>query len=127
MLSISIRKNIEVTIANQAILIRGLKRPAVNTSQLTVGRRTGALGMKVGMLAIFDKWGERHAVTVVQIDKCKVIQKKTVESEGYNALQLGIGLAKEKRVKKVLLGHFRKAGVEPKVINIFLFIFLLFI
>jgi len=68
------------------------------------------------MLAIFDKWGERHPVSIIQIDDCQVVQKKTEESEGYTALQLGVGHAKVKRVKKVLIGHFNKAGVEPKVL-----------
>ena len=67
------------------------------------------------MLAIFDKWGERHPVSVIHIDNCEVIQKKTDDTEGYTALQLGVGHAKIKRVKKVLIGHYRKAGVEPKV------------
>jgi hypothetical protein len=61
---------------DMGLQVRGIKRPAVNTSQLTEGRRTGALAMKVGMLAIFDKWGERHAVSVLHLDECHVIQVK---------------------------------------------------
>jgi large subunit ribosomal protein L3 len=102
--------------SKQSILLarRHLQRPAVNTSQLKSGRRVGALAMKVGMLAIFDKWGQRHAVTVLHLDACEVLQKKTIETDGYTALQLGVGEAKAKRVKAPAMGHFLKAGVKPK-------------
>lgn len=69
--------------------------------------------MKVGMLPIWDKWGERHAVTVLHIDDCRVVQVKTEETNGYTALQLKIGEAKLKRVKKTLIKHYEKAGVFP--------------
>eukprot|EP01038_Epipyxis_sp_PR26KG_P007473 gene7473-10186_t len=93
---------------------RGLKRPPVHTSQLSEGRRTGAIAMKVGMLAFFDKWGVRFPATVLQVDNCEVVQVKTVETNGYTALQLGAGEAKLSRVKVTELGHFKKAGVYPK-------------
>lgn len=93
---------------------RSLKRPALNTSQLTEGRRTGVLAMKVGMLPLWDSWGRRHAVTVLQVDSCEVVQVKSDKTDGYNALQVGVGEAKLKRVKKSALGHFEKAGVQPK-------------
>lgn len=94
--------------------VRGLKRPPVNTSQLTEGRRTGALAMKVGMLAIWDAWGVRIPVTVLHLDSCQVVQVKTEETNGYTALQLGVGEAKPNRVKITAAGHFNKAGVKPK-------------
>lgn len=94
--------------------VRFLKRPAVNTSQLPEGRRTGALAMKVGMLAIWDKWGQRYPATVLQLDNCEVVQTKSDETNGYNAVQLGVGEAKASRVNKPLAGHFAKAGVIPK-------------
>jgi large subunit ribosomal protein L3 len=87
-------------------------RPAINTSQLKVGRRTGALAMKVGMLTMYDSWGERHAVTALQLDNCQVVQVKKAETDGYFALQLGVGEAKASRVKVSLKGHFDKAGLE---------------
>lgn len=59
--------------------------------QLTEGRRVGALAMKVGMLPYYDKWAVRHAVTVLQLDNCEVVQVKTDEKEGYTSLQLGVG------------------------------------
>lgn len=70
--------------------------------------------MKVGMLPFWDKWGERHAVTVLQLDECEVVQVKTIENEGYTSLQLGVGEAKLKRVKATALGHYVKADVKPK-------------
>lgn len=97
---------------NRAVVLipnRGLKRPPINTSQLETGKRTGALAMKVGMLAVWDKWSIRYPVTVLHIDNCQVIQKKTEETNGYTALQLGVGVAKVKRLKKPELGHFNAA------------------
>ena len=70
------------------------------------GRRTGSLAMKVGMLTIWDKYAVRHAVTVLQLDNCQVVQVKTDDLNGYTALQLGVGEAKLKRVNKALLGSF---------------------
>lgn len=70
--------------------------------------------MKVGMMTIFDGYGVRIPVTVVQLDSCQVVQVKRVESEGYTALQLGVGEAKLKRVKLPQKGHYEKAGVIPK-------------
>lgn len=70
--------------------------------------------MKVGMLALWDKWGERHACTVLQLDKCQVVQVKTNDTDGYTSLQLGIGEAKLKRVKNSLRKHYAKAGLQPQ-------------
>lgn len=69
--------------------------------------------MKVGMLAIFDQWGERHAVTVLQLDNCQVVQVKKPETDGYLALQLGVGEAKVKRVGISKLGHYEKNDLVP--------------
>lgn len=66
------------------------------------------------MLAIWDSWGTRIPVTVLQLDACEVVQVKTNETNGYTALQLGIGEAKVKNVSKPLSGHYAKAGVAPK-------------
>jgi len=94
--------------------MRGLKRPPVNTSQLTEGRRTGALAMKVGMLAIWDRWGVRYPVTVLHLDACQVINVKTDETNGYTALQLGVGEAKASRVNITTAGQYKKEGITPK-------------
>jgi large subunit ribosomal protein L3 len=69
--------------------------------------------MKVGMMAIWDAWGERHAVTVLQVDNCRVVEKKTPEKFGYTALQLTVGEAKLKRVPTGLLKHYNRAKVAP--------------
>ncbi|MGQ9700214.1 MAG: 50S ribosomal protein L3 [Candidatus Bipolaricaulaceae bacterium] len=73
-----------------------------------------ALGRKVGMTQWFDGEGRALAATVVQVEPAVVVQIKTPERDGYSALQLGAGAVKERRLSKPLLGHFRKAGVEPR-------------
>jgi len=70
-------------------------------------------GWKVGMTQIFDDSGNLVPVTVVEVGPCRVVQKKTVETDGYEAVQVGIGRQKESRVNKPLKGHYAKAGVEP--------------
>ncbi|MBE3579987.1 MAG: 50S ribosomal protein L3 [Caldanaerobacter subterraneus] len=76
--------------------------------------KKGILGKKHGMTQIFDEKGEVIPVTVIEAGPCVVVQKKTVEKDGYNAIQVGFGDISEKRVNKPLLGHFKKAGVSPK-------------
>ncbi|MFO7266128.1 MAG: 50S ribosomal protein L3 [Limnochordales bacterium] len=71
------------------------------------------LGKKIGMTQIFDEAGRVVPVTVIEAGPCVVVQKRTVEKNGYNALQLGFGEQKESRLNKPLLGHFRAAGVKP--------------
>ncbi len=70
------------------------------------------LGTKVGMTQVFTDEGLMVPVTVVKAGPCVVVQKKTVEIDGYNALQLGFGEIKAKKVNKPEGGHFKKAGVE---------------
>ncbi|NOX90512.1 MAG: 50S ribosomal protein L3 [Calditrichaeota bacterium] len=74
----------------------------------------GILGLKIGMTQIFDNDGLLVPVTVIKAGPCYVTQIKTEEHDGYNAVQLAFYDAKEKRVTKPLLGHFKKAGVNPK-------------
>jgi len=69
--------------------------------------------MKVGMLPIWDKWGCRIPTTVLQLDACQVVQVKQDHTDGYTSIQLGVGEAKLKNVKKPQLGHYNKAGVVP--------------
>ena len=73
----------------------------------------GLIGKKLGMTQIFDKDGARIAVTVVEAGPCPVVQKKTKEIDGYEAVQLGFDEMKESRVAKPMLGKFKKAGVAP--------------
>lgn len=65
------------------------------------------------MTQIFDEAGNLVPVTVVQVGPCHVVQKKTVERDGYEAVQIGIGLQKEKALNKPLRGHYAKAKVQP--------------
>ncbi len=72
------------------------------------------LGRKVGMTQIFSEAGDRVPVTVVELGPCTVIQKKTRESDGYDAVQLGFEERKQTRTSKPLAGHFARAGVSPR-------------
>ncbi len=72
------------------------------------------LGKKLGMSQLFNEDGERVPVTVIEAGPCTVTQVKTVENDGYAALQIGFGEVKEQRVNKPLAGHFKKAGVSPR-------------
>ncbi len=71
------------------------------------------IGRKIGMTQIFAEDGKVIPVTVVEAGPCPVVQVKTVESDGYAALKLGFGEAKEKGLSKPDLGQFKKAGVKP--------------
>ena len=72
------------------------------------------IGKKIGMTQIFDEKGKVVPVTVVEAGPCVVSQVKTVETDGYNAIQMGFGDVKPKHVTKPLQGHFKKADVAPK-------------
>ncbi len=72
------------------------------------------IGKKIGMTQIFDAEGKVVPVTVIEAGPCNVIQKKTVETDGYEAVQLGFGEVKEKHANKALKGHFAKSGVAVK-------------
>ncbi len=74
----------------------------------------GIIGKKIGMTQIFDESGKVVPVTVVEAGPCVVVQKKTVENDGYAALQLGFGDVKVQRVNKPMKGHFDKADVACK-------------
>ena len=74
----------------------------------------GIIGKKIGMTQIFDESGKVIPVTVVEAGPCVVVQKKTVENDGYAALQLGYGDVKVQRMNKPLKGHFEKADVACK-------------
>ena len=76
--------------------------------------KKGIIGKKIGMTQIFDEIGNVIPVTVIQAGPCVVAQKKTVETDGYNAVQLGFADVKEKHVTKAEKGHFEKAGVAAK-------------
>ena len=77
--------------------------------------RTGVIAKKVGMTRIFNAEGEHLPVTVMQLDGCQVVGQRTVEKNGYTALQLGAGVKKAKRTTKAERGQFAQANVEPKM------------
>jgi len=74
---------------------------------------TGILGRKVGMTTIFDENGQEIPVTVVKAGPCYIVQRRTVEKDGYSAVQLGFEEIPERKVNKPMQGHFKKAGVKP--------------
>ncbi|GAG52562.1 unnamed protein product, partial [marine sediment metagenome] len=71
------------------------------------------IGKKIGMTQVFDDLGVLHVVTVVQADPCSVLQVKTAETDGYNAVQLGAGEVKPHRATRPAIGHAAKAGCKP--------------
>jgi large subunit ribosomal protein L3 len=75
---------------------------------------SGIIGKKVGMTSLYNADGSAVACTLIEAGPCVVTQVKTVESDGYNAVQLGYGEKKEKHTTKPLQGHFKKAGTTPK-------------
>ena len=72
------------------------------------------IGKKIGMTQIFDENGKVIPVTVVEAGPCTIVQKKTVENDGYAAVQMGYGDVKPQRLNKPEKGHFAKADVAPK-------------
>lgn len=87
---------------------------AVRHVHASVPGRTGALGIKAGMMSEFDADGMRHEMTVLALDNCQVVQVKTRDQNGYSALQLGTDEVRAKVTTKPLMGHFTSAGVAPK-------------
>ncbi len=75
--------------------------------------KKGIIGKKIGMTQVFDDNGNVVPVTVIQAGPCTVVQKKTVEKDGYASVQLGYADVKAKHVTKPMKGHFDKAGVAP--------------
>ncbi|MEH6725559.1 MAG: 50S ribosomal protein L3 [Hyphomicrobiales bacterium] len=77
-------------------------------------RRSGVIAQKVGMTRVYSDAGEHIPVTVLKVDNCQVVAQRTVETNGYTALQLGVGTRKVKNTPKALRGHFAASNVEPK-------------
>lgn len=74
--------------------------------------RTGLIAKKLGMSRLFNEDGSTVPVTLLHVDNVRVVAKRSAEKDGYEAVQLGIGIAKPKNVSKANKGHFAKAGVE---------------
>ncbi|WP_372776425.1 50S ribosomal protein L3 [Mangrovibacterium sp.] len=75
---------------------------------------TGLIGKKIGMTSVFSVEGKNIPCTVIEAGPCVITQVKTAETDGYEAIQLGFGVKKEKNTSKAEFGHFQKAGSEPK-------------
>jgi large subunit ribosomal protein L3 len=76
--------------------------------------KIGLLGRKIGMTRVYDSNGKATPVTVIEAGGNSLVQVKTPEKEGYSSIQVGFETQKESRLNKAELGHFKKAGVEPK-------------
>ena len=85
------------------------------------------IGKKVGMTQIFDEEGKVIPVTAIEVGPCTVTQIKTVEQDGYSAVQLGFGEIKEKKLTRPAKGHFTKSNITPKKYIIFFIFYLFFI
>lgn len=79
-------------------------------------KMSGIIGKKLGMTSIFSKDGDVIPVTVIEAGPCTVVSIKTTEKDGYQALQLGFGNVKEKKVNKPLAGQFKKNNLSPKLV-----------
>jgi large subunit ribosomal protein L3 len=75
----------------------------------------GIIGKKVGMTSIYSAEGKALPCTIIEAGPCVVTQVKTTEKDGYESVQLGFGIRKEKNTPKALLGHFKKANTAPKM------------
>lgn len=111
-------------------LLEGRRRPAVPeisekevfdsndgirpSKPVLSSQRTGVLAYKIGCMSIWDEWGEKHMVTVCQLDRLRVLEKKTSQTHGFEALRVGLGYRSVARHTKGMVGRFIKAGVGPK-------------
>ena len=76
----------------------------------------GIIGKKIGMSSIFNANGEIVSVTVIQAGPCKVVTVRTKEKDGYEAVQLGFGVKKEKNINKPVLGQYKKSNLTPSAV-----------
>jgi len=74
----------------------------------------GIIGKKIGMTSIFDSNGKQVACTIIEAGPCVVTQKKSIESDGYESIQIAYGARKKKNTPKALINHFEKANTTPK-------------
>lgn len=89
--------------------------PALRPIKPVLGsKRSGVIAYKVGMYSLWDEWGEAHPITVCWLDRCRILQKKTIQKNGYEAVQMGIGYRGIHRHQKTNLGLYVKAKAGPK-------------
>ena len=84
----------------------------MTTNGKSSNNRLGVIGKKLGMTQVFNEHGLAIPVTVIKVDPLTVTQVKTVETDGYNAIQVGFEPAKEKHLTKAQIGHFKKNGLD---------------
>jgi len=89
------------------------KAAVAEKADISAMQRLKLLGRKIGMTTIFREDGSAIPVTLLEVGPCFVVQVRTKERDGYDAVQIGFERKKEKRCTKPLLGHFKKAGVPP--------------
>jgi len=77
-------------------------------------KRAGVLAYKIGCMSLWDEWGEKHMVTVCQLDRLHVLKQQTLQKDGYEAVEVGLGYRSIHRQSRTALGTFIKAGVGPK-------------
>jgi|SRR5690554_1548126 len=77
---------------------------------------SGLIGKKIGMSSVYNSQGELVPVTIIQAGPCRVVSIRSKEKDGYNALQLGFGERKEKKVNKPLAGYYKKQNVPPSYV-----------
>lgn len=91
-----------------------MSRPRTRPLGINTDTMKSIIGKKVGMTSIFDTNGKQTAVTIIEAGPCVVTQKKTVATDGYNALQIAFGDKKEKHATQSEINHFSKAQTSPK-------------
>eukprot|EP01066_Platyproteum_vivax_P001953 Platyproteum_vivax@DN12428_c0_g1_i1.p1 len=86
-------------------------RPVIPMNSST---RTGVLAYKIGMMSLWDQWGERRTITVAKVDRCRVIEARTAMDQGFEAMLMGLGYRNLHRHSKPNIGRYIKLGCEPK-------------
>lgn len=95
-----------------SVTFSNLSRPIAAWVEIIMSEKLGLVGRKIGMTRIFTEDGVSIPVTVLEVSNNRITQVKTVETDGYNAVQVAFGSKKPSRVSKPLKGQFEKAGVE---------------
>ena len=108
------REQFELSSYKRLIDIYSSTAKTVDALMKKFSEMPGLLGKKIGMTSVFSAEGKNVPCTVIEAGPCVVTQVKTVEKDGYAAVQLGFQDKKEKHTTKPLMGHFKKAGVTPK-------------
>ena len=82
-----------------------------------MSKRTGVLAYKIGSMSLWDEWGERHYMTVCKMHQCQVTDRRTLVKNGYEAVQVGIGVADLSKISKDTCGRYIANGISPKEVT----------